>query len=203
MAETDYKALCKELFGTTEETKIRELAAKWKKKQTRNAGTEAGPFPIDDMDIIDNYENRRSGTIPAIRRHFGVSRPVISQYLNARPSKDYTMRIDFRLGKKTCTVIYVDFEQEKIAIINRSNDMLHRAFGVNESPTWEDFEYFLEERCFPKSRKYAKQIINGLGLSGGYDPLAIAEATGGRTAEDDMYLTFRTFPKEVPTDAMH
>ena len=50
---------------------------------------------------------------------------------------------------------------------------------------------------------YAKQIINGLGLSGGYDPLAIAEATGGRTAEDDMYLTFRTFPKEVPTDAMH
>ena len=29
VAETDYKALCKELFGTTEETKIRELAAKW------------------------------------------------------------------------------------------------------------------------------------------------------------------------------
>ena len=32
VVETDYKALCKELFGTTEETKIRELAAKWKKK---------------------------------------------------------------------------------------------------------------------------------------------------------------------------
>lgn len=201
MAETDYKALCKELFGTTEETKIRELAAKWKKKQTRNAGRKRA-LSIDDMDIIDTMRTE-GATIPAIARHFGVSRPVISQYLNARPSKDYTMRIDFRLGKKTCTVIYVDFEQEKIAIINRSNDMLHRAFGVNESPTWEDFEFFLEERCFPKSRKYAKQIINGLGLSGGYDPLAIAEATGGRTAEDDMYLTFRTFPKEVPTDAMH
>ena len=74
------------------------------------------------------------------------------------------MRIDFRLGKKTCTVIYVDFEQEKIAIIDGlPNDMLHRAFGVNESPTWEDFEYFLEEQC-PKSRKYAEADHKWFGL---------------------------------------
>lgn len=114
MAETDYKALCKELFGTTEETKIRELAAKWKKKQTRNAGRKRA-LSVDDMDIIDTMRTE-GATISAIARHFGVSRPVISQYLNARPSKDYTMRIDFRLGKKTCTVIYVDLNKRRLQL---------------------------------------------------------------------------------------
>lgn len=201
MAETDYEELCKEIFGTTEEGRIRALAAEWKKRHTRNAGRKRA-LSTDDMDVIDTMR-QEGATIPAIAKHFGLSRPVISQYLNERPSMDYTMRMDFRLGEKTCTVIYVDFGREKIAIQNRTNDMLHRAFGVKETPTWEDFESFLESRCFPKSRKYVKQIINGLGLMGGYDPLAIAEATGGRTAEDEMYLTFRTFPKEVHTNAAY
>lgn len=140
---------------------------------------------------------RHKGTaIQDIATHFAVSRPVISQYLNERPSKDFTLRIDFRLKDKTYTVIFVDFAHEVIEIQNRTDDVLHRAFGINEHPTWNDFEQFLETRCFPRSRAYAKEIIQGLGVNG-YDPLEIAEATGGRTAEDEMYLTFRSFPKEV------
>ena len=54
-----------------------------------------------------------------------------------------------------------------------------------------------------KAKTDVEQIMAGLGLRGGYDPLEIAEATGGRTAEDDMYLTFRTFPKEVQLNAPH
>lgn len=198
MAEVDYKALCEEIFGTADAGKIRALATQWKK---RNAGRKR-VLSKADLDEIDTMR-QEGATVSQIVEHFGVSRPVVSQYINERPSKDYTMRIDFRLGKKTCTVIYVDFGQEQIAIQNRTDDLLHRAFGVNEVPTWSDFELFLESRCFPKSRGYAKQIVQGLGLMGGYDPLEIAEATGGRTAEDEMYLTFRTYPKEVQRNAPH
>ena len=198
MAEVDYKALCEEIFGTADAGEIRALATQWKK---RNAGRKR-VLSKADLDEIDTMR-QEGATVSQIADHFGVSRPVVSQYINERPSKDYTMRIDFRLGKKTCTVIYVDFGREQIAIQNRTDDLLHRAFGVNEVPTWSDFELFLESRCFPKSRGYAKQIVQGLGLMGGYDPLEIAEATGGRTAEDEMYLTFRTYPKEVQRNAPH
>lgn len=198
MAEVDYKALCEEIFGTADAGKIRALATQWKK---RNAGRKR-VLSKADLDEIDTMR-QEGATVSQIAEHFGVSRPVVSQYINERPSKDYTMRIDFRLGKKTCTVIYVDFGREQIAIQNRTDDLLHRAFGVNEVPTWSDFELFLESRCFPKSRGYAKQIVQGLGLMGSYDPLEIAEATGGRTAEDEMYLTFRTYPKEVQRNAPH
>jgi hypothetical protein len=121
---------------------------------------------------------------------------------DGRPSEEYTLRMDFKLGDKTCTTIYADFSREKVAIRNRTDDMLHRAFGVNEDPTWSDFEQFLESRCFPRSRGYAKRIVQGLGVSG-YDPLEIAEATEGRTAEDDMYLTFQNFPRERRSHAQH
>ena len=198
MAEVDYKALCEEIFGTADAGKIRALATQWKK---RNAGRKR-VLSKADLDEIDT-RRQEGATVSQIAEQFGVSRPVVSQDINERPSKDYTMRIDFRLGKKTCTVIYVDFGREQIAIQNRTDDLLHRAFGVNEVPTWSDFELFLESRCFPKSRGYAKQIVQGLGLMGGYDPLEIAEATGGRTAEDEMYLTFRTYPKEVQRNAPH
>ena len=198
MDKVDYRKLCEEIFGTADAGEIRALAAQWKK---RNAGRKR-VLSKADLDAIDTMR-QEGATVSQIAGHFGVSRPVISQYINERPGKDYTMRIDFRLGKKTCTVIYVDFGRERIAIQNRTDDLLHRAFGVNEAPTWSDFELFLESRCFPRSRKYAKQIVDGLGLMGGYDPLEIAEATGGRTAEDDMYLTFHTYPKEVQRNAPH
>ncbi len=194
MGATDYKTLCEEIFGTTDEDEIRRLVAAWTRKNARNAGRKRA-LSLADKDEVDTMRHK-GAAIQDIATHFSVSRPVISQYLNERPSKDFTLRIDFRLKDKTCTVIYVDFEHEVIEIQNRTDDVLHRAFGVNEHPTWNDFEQFLEARCFPRSRGYAKMIIRGLGVNG-YDPLEIAEATDGRTAEDEMYLTFRSFPKKV------
>ncbi|MFQ9396402.1 MAG: hypothetical protein ACLR2E_23260 [Lachnospiraceae bacterium] len=35
---------------------------------------------------------------------------------------------------------------------------------MRRSQTWKDFEYFLEERCFPKTRDHAKEILKELGL---------------------------------------
>ena len=66
---------------------------------------------------------------------------------------------------------------------------MKRAFGVNENPTWEDFESFLEERCFPNSRAMKKTILQRIGVDS-YDPLQILEMNKGRTAEDNQYINF-------------
>lgn len=200
MPDTDYRALCQEIFGTDEEAQIRQLAAAWKRKSTRNAGRKRA---LSEQDMVEITAMLNSGaSIQEIADAFHVSRQSISQYLNDRPGEDYTMRLDFKLGTRVCTVIYVDFLHERIKIQNRTDDVLNRAFGVNEEPNWQDFESFLLSRCFPKSRGYAKQILRGLGVSG-YDSLGIVEATGGRTAEDNMYLTVRSYPKEVSACEAH
>lgn len=200
MKPTDYRNLCMEIFGTDDEAEIREIAEAWKNKNSRNAGRNR---VFSEQDLVEMQVMLNNGAkIQEIADHFGVSRKSISQYLNDRPGENFTMRIEYKQGNRICTVIYVDFLEEQILIQNRTEDALNRAFGVIERPTWKDFEQFLISRCFPKSRGYAKAILQNLGVNG-YDPLEIAEATGGRTAEDNMYLTFRNYPREAMTHAKH
>lgn len=62
-----------------------------------------------------------------------------------------------------------------------------RAFGVVEHPDWADFQYFLEDRCFPKTRDHAKEILRELGVPF-YDPLLIIEKTKGRMEGDHQWI---------------
>ena len=84
-----------------------------------------------------------------------------------------------------CTIIDVDFLNEKIKIKNRTDDILHRAFGVVEQPSWQQFEEFLADRCFPETRGNMKSVLRDLQLDS-YDPLHIIEKTKGRTADDNL-----------------
>ena len=102
---------------------------------------------------------------------------------------NYTMRIDYMMGDKICTRMYVNFKDEKIKIKNHTAKPLFRAFGVIENPTWEDFELFLQDRVFPRTRGDVKKLLKILDLPF-YDPLSIAEKTKGRVAEDPQYLNF-------------
>ena len=54
-------------------------------------------------------------------------------------------------------------------------------------PTWDDFTWFLESRCFPKTRDHAKDILKEMGLPF-YDPLLIIEKTDGRMAGDEQWI---------------
>lgn len=65
--------------------------------------------------------------------------------------------------------------------------MLARAFGVKLTPTFADYEKFLESRCFPRTRDKMKLLLEELDLNS-YDPLAIIEKTKGRMAEDAMWI---------------
>ena len=100
------------------------------------------------------------------------------------------MRMTLMYQNRPCTAIDVNFLQNKIKIQNYTKDILHRAFGIKEDPTWEDFCVFLQDRCFPKTRGNVKAVLAGLGLQD-YDQLQIVEKTNGRTAEDDLWLKFQ------------
>ena len=111
------------------------------------------------------------------------------------PAEGVTLRMTYMWRQTPCSVIDVDFLRQRLTVRNMTDDMLHRAFGVNQSPTWEDLDLFLRERCFPESRGNAKELLRQLGLDE-YDPLQIVEKTHGRTSDDDMWLRFRYYGRE-------
>lgn len=190
--EIDYRALCLELFGTDDAEKLREIAETFKRKNSRNAGRKK-KFTEADMIQIANLREE-GATLDEIAHRYQTSRRIVAKYLSRPPEEGYTMRLTYMCRQKPCTVIDVDFADQKIKIQNLTNDVLHRAFGVQEQPTWEDFEAFLASRCFPRTRGLLKGELQRLGLDA-YDPLQIVEKTKGRTAEDDMWIKIQYYPE--------
>ena len=150
-------------------------------------------------------------TLTALAKEYQVSRQTLSGYLNRKASEaeeiyrtirkwaelnhrfhgidvaDYRMRMDFMCEDELCTTILIDFQGRRIAVQNETEDIIHRAFGIKAKPTWEDFEEFLESRCFPRTRDHLRLVLEDVGVDS-YDPLAIVEKTKGRMAEDLQWI---------------
>ena len=190
MANVDYKAVCQDLFGTTDVDELKRLAAQINQKNPRQAGRKK-KFKHED---VERMRELRADGVPMqeIADRYGTSRQIVSKYLNQAPEDGYTMRMTLMYQNRPCTAMDVNFLQNKIKIRNYTKDILHRAFGIKEDPTWEDFYVFLQDRCFPKTRGNVKTVLAGLGLQD-YDPLQIVEKTNGRTAEDDLWLKFQYY----------
>ena len=188
----DYRKLCVELFGTDDEAALRKIAAEYEKKNTRNAGRKR---KASDEDIRKMRTMRNAGaSMQELARKFRISRQTVERYLNTSIEDGCTMRLTYMFRRQPCTVIDVNFLDRKVVIQNKTDDILHRAFGVIEDPTWNDFENFLRDRCFPQTRGNYKELLQDMGLTD-YDPLQIAEKTKGRLADDEMWLRFRYLPK--------
>lgn len=173
----------------------------------------AGRKPIFTEEMLTELRQRRAQgeTTAALAADYGVSRQTISKYLHqtSEPSeniyrtirkwqefnrrfhhvetREYMLRLDFMCEEECCTMILADFAKERIEIVNTTDDIIHRAFGIKARPTWEDFELFLEDRCVPRSRDHIRLILKDMGLDF-YDPMAIIEKTGGRMAEDHQWI---------------
>ena len=187
----DYRNLCLELFGTDDVNELTRIAQTYKLKNPRKAGRKK-KFTAEDVQTIRTLiENGM--TVNDVAERFKTSRQIIGKYLNEKPADGYTLRITYMYHQHPCTVIDVDFLNQRVIVQNKTKDILHRAFGVVEHPTWDDFELFLKDRCFPSTRGDAKAILKDLQLTS-YDPLQIAEKTKGRTAEDDMWMKFHYYP---------
>ncbi|MHB8131627.1 MAG: helix-turn-helix domain-containing protein [Mobilitalea sp.] len=195
----DIKKIFWEIFNTDNVDELKEIARKAEKYDqlflkshpvnTRGAGRKA-QFSEDDIELMVGFL-QNGNSIQDIALQFNTSRQTISKYLS--PSKRFeanrfvTMRMRFMHQNTLCTIIDIDFMHRQIYITNFTNDIIHRAFGVVKNPTWEDFEFFIESRCVPKSRSNIKSVLRDLGVSS-YDPLQIIEKTKGRMAEDNQWI---------------
>ena len=185
----DYRKLCVELFGTDDEATLRKIAAEYRKKNTRNAGRKR---KIADEDIHKMRAMRNAGTsMQELARTFGLSRQTVERYLNTAAGDGCTMRITYMFRRQPCTVIDVDFLDQKVVIQNKT-----------EHPTWNDFENFLRDRCFPQTRGNCKELLQEMDLTD-YDPLKIVEKTRGRLADDEMWLRLRYLPRKEIIYASH
>ena len=97
--------------------------------------------------------------------------PQIEENLRV-PEKEYPIRLWYMFKSK---------------IYNYTNNFIKKAFGRNEKPTFEEYEEFLESRCFPRQRDKIKLVLEDLNLPF-YDPFMIIEKTEGRMAEDDFWI---------------
>lgn len=112
--------------------------------------------------------------------------PQIEENLKI-PEKVYPVRLYYMFKRELCTVIDVDDRRRRVCVNNYTTDPVKRAFGTNEKPTFEEYEFFLESRCFPRTRDKMKLVLRELELPF-YDPFLIIEKTEGRMAEDDFWI---------------
>lgn len=103
------------------------------------------------------------------------------------PQSTFPLRLLYMHNQMLCTVIDVNDIKQEIKIINYTNNIMFRAFGVNTNPTYKDYQDFLKSRCFPETRDKLKLVLSDLNLPF-YDPFLIIEKTEGRMAEDDFWI---------------
>nr|MBP3598736.1 transcriptional regulator [Eubacterium sp.] len=103
------------------------------------------------------------------------------------PEKQYPLRLWYMHDNQICSVIDVDTRMRRVQVMNYTKDNISKAFGVNEKPTYEEYEAFLESRCFPRTRDKMKLELERLGIPY-YDPYMIIEKTQGRMAEDNYWI---------------
>ena len=77
--------------------------------------------------------------------------------------------------------------KKEIKVTNFTDNLMFRAFGIEEEPDYQMYQEFLESRCFPRSRDKLKLVLKDLDLPF-YDPFMIIEKTEGRMAEDDFWI---------------
>ncbi len=103
------------------------------------------------------------------------------------PEKRLRLRLIYMYESIICTVIDVDETLRQVEIHNYADSVMLRAFGPNTEPTYEEYEEFLESRCFPPTRDKMKLELERLSIPF-YDPLLIIEKTEGRMAEDRFWI---------------
>ena len=63
------------------------------------------------------------------------------------------------------TEMEIDFVNQTVKIKNHTDNLIDRAFGVNEHPTMKDFEEFCEYRSIPQTRYNFKTEMRLRGIT--------------------------------------
>lgn len=129
---------------------------------------------------------RRGNTMRAIADETGVAVSTVHKVI-AKAEQESRMVYVYLDRGNPATWIDVYGVSQKVHIVNFTEDMLSRAFGIRENPNWEDFEEFLESRCMPRTRYGIREEVRFMGLDV-YDPFQIVIKTKGRVYGDGQSL---------------
>ena len=140
---------------------------------------------VKTIEKWENSDNDINGPIVFLINILFDNPELIDKY--RLPEKKYPIRLFYMSSNKINTVIDVDILKRKVSFKNYTDNLLLRAFGNKESVSYEDFEDFLESRCFPKSRDKLKIELEHYDVKS-YDPLSIIRKTKGKLVEDDCYI---------------
>lgn len=195
--ETTFEEKIHAIFGTSDLRELQKMAneaAQYRKQiQKEETHRKAGRHSDFSMpQVARMLAMKQDGkSITAIADFYHVSRQTIYNQINQAQhfsrDPDQTLRMCYMYRDHLCTTIDVDFRHERIAIQNYTDQIPLRAFGIVTQPSWKDFEWFLEDRCFPSTRDHAKDILKELDVPF-YDPLLIIEKTRGIMAEDQNWI---------------
>lgn len=103
------------------------------------------------------------------------------------PDKKYPLRLKYYFRKQLCSIIDVDERNRRVEVYNYQTELIYKAFGNINSPTYEEYEEFLASRCIPKERDKIKIHLKELNIPF-YEPMLIIEKTKGKMAEDEFWL---------------
>ena len=103
------------------------------------------------------------------------------------PKKEWPIRLLYMHNQKICTLIDVNEAKREVKICNYTNNLMFRAFGSKENPTFDDYQEFLKSRCFPENRDKIKLVLEDLNLPF-YDAFLIIQKTQGRMADDNFWI---------------
>lgn len=192
--EQNFERQVLEIFGTTDIRKLRKISEKAAafdcRTKERHPGGRKNLFTDENRAQILALQESGTG-IAEIARKYKVSRQTIYNQIRRAhcfsDSPQIQMRMNYMNQMALCTTIDIDFQNEKIKIRNYTDKIPLRAFGIKENPSWADFQLFLEDRCFPRTRDHAKVILKEMGIPF-YDPLLIIEKTKGRMAGDHQWI---------------
>ncbi len=137
---------------------------------------------------IERYEGENikvGGAIAGLVRIL-EEKPEFIEYYEI-PDKKYPLRLVYMHNDDISTIIDVDMMNRRIWFKNYTNKVIFRAFGNKVDVSYEDYEAFLESRCFPKERDKMKLVLEELELPF-YDPFLIIKKTEGRMEEDDCWI---------------
>lgn len=137
------------------------------------------------LEKYETVEKEVSGCLVSLFRIIKEYPELIDKY--KMPKQTYSLRLYYMENDDINTVIDVDVINRKVKFKNFTNNLLARAFGNKEEVTYEDYEEFLQSRCFPKTRDKMKIQLEMLGIPF-YDPLLIIEKTSGKLADDNFYI---------------
>ncbi len=109
-------------------------------------------------------------------------------FISAKCGKGHSLlKLSYFDGARLCTEIVADETDHSLCIENHTDHVVKTAFGNNDTPTWENLQQFLEDRCVPRARAGLREYLDAIGVEE-FDPVEIIRKTEGRMAEDDQWI---------------